>query len=475
MSSEKQYKYVEDKIKNAADVADYAFNEASWKKMEALLDKNKDKRRPFFWIFSALLLGVLLFGGVIIYQLVYKNDQPKNTSKQIDYKSSGKQTTQSLNEATDEVVDKQTVLPEKTTDNAHAGSTTDNINNTNKDKDLLAASDNNQNKQNTYRLKIPKQNPVYYLTPVIKSNSKKVRLKNVGTTKSSDDDNYNSVNKGVDAGNKFAVKILAPDPENYQGDNENKIEINANHTLPDTKKTKADLQKTDIAKPEDATKTDTTVKIVNTISKPENKKKNKSISGFYLVGIIGAEASSTKLLSYSNSRIAAAYGAGLGYRFNRHLSVQTGFYAGAKKYIAGPDDYNPKAGTYLSTVKIIKVDANCMVYEVPVTLQYNWLIKPKTSYYAAVGLSSYIMKKEKYNYTFERNYTQYTYPYDYTKNTQLFASLQLSLGIEKQIASRLYIQVAPTASLPLQGVGEGSVKIFTTRLHVGLKYFPFKN
>ncbi len=478
MSSEKQYKYIEDKIKDAADAADYAFNEASWKKMEALLDKKEDKRRPFFWIFSTLLLSALLVGGGIIYQLGNKNEQSKNTGKPVDGKNNGEQTTQPLHGATNKGIDKQNVLTEGNTGNAGISSATDNTNNTTSGKDLIAAADNNQDKQNTYKSKKLKQNPVHHFTPVVKLNSKNTRVKNVGTKNYTTDDNYNAGNKnGYTDKNKLAVKIISPQPESDKPDNEIRTEIDADDALAGTKKTKTDFQKTDTAKPEETATADTTLKKTNTLAKTENKKdkKNKTISGFYLVGTIGAEASSAKLLSYKNSSIVPAYGVGLGYRFNKRLSIQTGFYAGAKKYIAGPNDYNPKPGTYLSTVKIIKVDANCMVYEVPVTLQYNWLIKPKTNYFAALGISSYIMKKEKYNYTFERNYTQYTYPYDYTKNSHLFASLQLSLGIEKQLARKLFIQLAPTVSLPLQGVGEGSVKIFTTRLHVGLKYFPFKH
>jgi hypothetical protein len=137
MSSEKQYKYIEDKIKDAADVADYAFNEASWKKMEALLDKKKDKRRPFFWIFSAFLLGALVVGGGIIYQTGYRNQQSENTRKPVDDKGNGIQTTQSLNETADKVIDKQVVLPESSTGNDGISSATDNINNTNNNKDLV--------------------------------------------------------------------------------------------------------------------------------------------------------------------------------------------------------------------------------------------------------------------------------------------------------------------------------------------------
>lgn len=473
MSSEKQYKYIEDKIKGAADAADYDFNEASWKKMEALLDKKKDKRRPFFWIFSALVLGIMITGGGMIYQSVNKNGQLKNTTNQINNKNNDIPKQHLLNETDPETSDSST-SPENQANNTSVLASE----HISTGKDLITAANNNPVEKNGYRQKTAKQNRVADFTPVIKIKSKNTLLKNVGITALDDDDHYNAVNKNIYKDkNKFAVKIIAPQPESDKPINENITVINADDALADTKKVKTENKKSNVVKPEEAAKQDTSLNKINTLAKTENKKdkKNKRIAGFYLVGTIGAEASSAKLLSYKNSTIAPAYGAGFGYRFNKRLSIQTGFYAGAKKYVAGPNDYNAKPGTYLSTVKIIKVDANCMVYEVPVTLQYNWLIKPKANYYAAAGISSYIMKKEKYNYTFERNNTQYTYPYDYTKNSHLFASLQLSLGIEKQLARKLYLQLAPIVSLPLQGVGEGSVKIFTTRLQVSLKYFPFNN
>ena len=471
MSSEKQFKYIEEKIKEAANAAGYPFNEASWKKMEALLDKKKDKRRPFFWIFGALLFGVLLLVGVILYQSGNKNDQLQNTGKQIDNKNNNKK--ERGVDGADKVAIENTASPEHKVTNT----TTPASDNIYTDKDIIAAADNNPDKKNASGQKISKQNPVTDFTPLINLNSKNTRVNKIQKTKNNNNDNYNAVNKNMYTDKtRFAVKIITPEMENDRGNNENKTAVDADDALANTRNVITDLPKTDIAKPGETAKPDTTLKKTNTATKPENKKdkKHKTISGFYLVGAIGAEASSAKLFSYKNSSVMPAYGAGLGYRFNKRISLQTGFYAGAKKYVAGPGDYNVKPGSYLSTVKIIKVDANCMVYEVPVTLQYNWLIKPKTNYYASVGVSSYIMKKEKYNYTFERNYTQYTYPYDYTKNSHLFASLQLSLGMEKQIARKLFIQVAPTVSLPLQGVGEGSVKIFTTRLLVGLKYLPFR-
>lgn len=473
MSSEKQYKYIEDKIKDAADAADYDFNEASWKKMEALLDKKRDKRRPFFWIFSALVLGGLISGGGMIYQSVNKNDQLKNTTKQVGIKNNDIPKQHLLHVSYPETSD-STASPKNQTQNINTPAS-DHINT---GKHLIAATNNNSGEKNGFRQKTAKQNLVTDFSPAIKIKSKNTLLKNVVITAPDDNDHYNAVNKNIyKDNNKFAVKIIAPQPESDKRMNENNTGILANDALADSKKAITENKKINIMKPEEAVKQDSSINKINTLTKTDNKKdkKKKGISGFYLVGTIGAEASSAKLLSYKNSTVVPAYGAGLGYRFNNRLSIQTGFYASAKKYVAGPNDYHVKPGTYLSTVKIIKVDANCLVYEVPVTLQYNWLIKPKANYYAAAGISSYIMKKEKYNYTFERYNTQYTYPYDYTKNSHLFASLQLSLGIEKKLANKLYLQLAPTVSLPLKGVGEGSVKIFTTSLHVGLKYLPLNN
>ena len=64
--NEKQFNHIENKIKEAADSQETPFDELSWKKMEALLDENKDRKRPFFWIFIPLL-AVILVAGYYFY------------------------------------------------------------------------------------------------------------------------------------------------------------------------------------------------------------------------------------------------------------------------------------------------------------------------------------------------------------------------------------------------------------------------
>jgi hypothetical protein len=270
--------------------------------------------------------------------------------------------------------------------------------------------------------------------------------------------------------------VISPALENDFPNSENTAGTDIDNVSTVSTVIKAVPVNTGLVKAGQAIKADTAVKKDNAEGTVKDKKgkKGKNFSGVFILAAVGAEASSTKLLSFKNSSISPVYGVGLGYSFNKRISVQTGFYAAAKKYIAGPGDYKVKAGSYLSTVNIINVDANCMIYEIPLSVQYNWIIRPKTNYFASAGLSGYIMKKEKYNYTYERYNTIYRYPYDYTKNTHLLAALRLSAGIEKQVGRKLFVQAAPVINIPLQGVGEGQVKLFTTGLQVGLKYFPFK-
>ena len=121
-------------------------------------------------------------------------------------------------------------------------------------------------------------------------------------------------------------------------------------------------------------------------------------------------------------------------------------------------------------MQIIKVDANCLVYEIPLTLRFDFVKRPATSFFGSIGMSSYIMKKEKYNY----DYLLYNYPYqgkyDYTGNKSFFGILSFSAGMEKKLNDAFSILAEPSINIPLAGVGDGKVKLYSAGLQVGIKY-----
>lgn len=164
------------------------------------------------------------------------------------------------------------------------------------------------------------------------------------------------------------------------------------------------------------------------------------------------------------------YGLGLGYEFSDRVSVRTGIYFSRKIYTASPEDYKGSVAYYPN---LKKVDADCRIYEIPVLVNYGFLQRGSSSFFVSGGLSSYIMKKEKYDYTFRPPYSpqdvRYTHTYQ-NENNHLFSTLHLSAGFTKKISPKLSIQTEPYFKLPLSGIGEGSVRLNSAGLSVNLVF-----
>jgi hypothetical protein len=116
------------------------------------------------------------------------------------------------------------------------------------------------------------------------------------------------------------------------------------------------------------------------------------------------------------------------------------------------------------------------VYDIPLQVRYDVLQQKAYNIYLTAGLSSYIMKKEKYEYTY---YYHNSWPqwekkteHIYTGNTHLFSVMNFSFGYERKISNKLSILGEPYLKLPLSGVGNGKVKLFSTGAQIGLKFHP---
>ena len=64
-------------LRNNVEEAQFAFKEDYWDKMEALLDEeDKDKKRPFFWRWFTIFLGVVVVGGAtLLYSKLHSKSE----------------------------------------------------------------------------------------------------------------------------------------------------------------------------------------------------------------------------------------------------------------------------------------------------------------------------------------------------------------------------------------------------------------
>ena len=113
----------------------------------------------------------------------------------------------------------------------------------------------------------------------------------------------------------------------------------------------------------------------------------------------------------------------------------------------------------------------CEILDIPLNVYYRFRPHLKTSFYAGIGFSSYIMLQEDYTYTVDYSSGSRDYSYYIEgKNNEWFKMLNLSVGMQYQIAPRFYLQAEPFLKAPLAGVGEWDVQLSSMGIFLGVKY-----
>lgn len=189
----------------------------------------------------------------------------------------------------------------------------------------------------------------------------------------------------------------------------------------------------------------------------------------------GADLSAVRFSEPGQKRFIG--GIGLQYQFLKNITVRTGFYQTHKVYGAKPKDYKgyiyTPSGYWLSGVS-----GDCRVFEIPVSIAYTINPGKKLNFFAAVGASSMIMKKEDYVYNYKSSYSP---GYDYrhsvqNRNEHFLSSVDFSAGIQQNLNSRIFFRAEPYLRLPLRGVGVGNIKLKSAGvlLSAGIKPFAKK-
>ncbi len=463
MNDKRPFDYIEEKIKEAAESNHPAFDEKAWEAMCLKLDREQKRRRPFFWWWIGLpvLIGAAWAG----YQWMQPTAaQHPGTASAVIQGASNTNEYQNEN-------DRATTSP--------AGKPGGTVNNTDDlkqhEKEPVTGMDNVA--------------PVYTVVPnagANKNTAEPPAKTGIASHNAHQQRKVAAKRKGrLTAHSMNAIATDEASLPGEQGDGGDLVPAVQKQST-NTVSSVTDEGRKEITGGTPVKKTDSNVAIVlhqptdslqgqqSGNSKNSGTKKTPVHRGFYLLAAGGADAGSTKLLSLGNSTITPKFGLGLGYTINRRLSVQSGLYISNKKYLAFAGDYHPKPGSYFANVEMHEVKAACLVYEIPVTIRYNVAQLKSLRIYGTVGASSYIMQTEDYDYY----YTAYNYPYEkewqYTGNKHLFSTGSFSIGIEKQLSKKVFLLAEPSVSIPLSGVGEGSVKLYSTALLVALRYNLFK-
>jgi hypothetical protein len=474
----------DNKIRQAAEQHHPNYDEKAWSKMNGLLDQHlpqkEDRRRRIIFF----LLAFLLLGGGATWLLIDKpweqdtltnNSQVNNNQTATSTDASPQSGDINTSEKDKVNTAPSTAAPDRTATDASTGPTTgantDAANNTTqpgttvaRDNATLASPITNNSKQvknQPFKGKRTKDGENQFQVDVSQGNIG--GGKQQPATKSQTDKEKQAVLPG-EKKTEPAIVTTGSDAKPLVNDNKNTASglPPANDLIAKTKVTSSPKDSAN-----DQPKADEEKK---TAKKERAKKPNQFF--FYLSA--GPDVSSVGMGNPGKTRLLT--GGGLGYTFRDRLTIRTGFYSASKVYTARPADYKPsdpvQNANYLEDIS-----ANCKVYEIPLSLSYNFGKSAKHKTFASVGLSSFIMKKETYDYLYEYpGSPPMTYHYIHTVNNEnkhYFSVLSLSAGYQRKINRMLSVTAEPYFKLPLAGVGYGKVKLNSFGVMFSLNVSPF--
>lgn len=443
---------MDDIIRDAANQHHPAYDDKAWSRMENLLDKHlpqkKDKRKYIFFILF-LLLGTGAF-------YAYFNTNKKGTIKTITASQDVIQPNNIPASTTDIVSQTNTTQKNTTTpDNNSAGQTTTSATINKKINKTIAGHIAANNKTDNEIHAEPAHNKIAY-----KTKSKfKSNISNAGIA--DDDTNteqatkQNETAEEVVSDNKPTIEATTIKPNAPVITNSNTIVAavaDSSHKINDTS-----------GQP-----------TIAVAKKAADKKNGHGFGNNFSFTVSAGPGLSYVGLDYLG-KTTFTYGAGIAYAVSKKFTVRTGFYVSSKIYSANPSDYHPPKTFWAYYPNLQKINANCKVYEVPVSLTYNFAQTKKHNWFAAAGLASYIMKDENYGYYSEtpNGQTQYMNADIKNQNKNIFSILTISGGYQYHINKRFSVMAEPYLELPLNGIGFGKINLNSSGLLFTVVVKPF--
>jgi hypothetical protein len=203
-------------------------------------------------------------------------------------------------------------------------------------------------------------------------------------------------------------------------------------------------------------------------SVPNSVKKTRNKSGLYY-GVIAAPDITT-IKGQAVKGVGYSAGIIIGYTFNQRWQLDAAVMWSRKKYFTDGKYFGKEKAQIPANVTLNWLDGGCEMFEFPIAVKYDLSAK-KNTFFAGAGLTSYIMKKEDYNFSAVYGAGGYDYEgYRSYKRSgdHLFANVQLSAGYKYSLSSKLNIRLEPYLKIPLKKIGIGELPITSTGLYFSL-------
>lgn len=174
--------------------------------------------------------------------------------------------------------------------------------------------------------------------------------------------------------------------------------------------------------------------------------------------------------SLNNGSMGGDFGLLVSLEFAPRWSVSTGGIYAKKLYEMGFKDYNPKNNIWHEYYPQT-VNADCRVLDIPVNLSYTFFKAKGRTISLGTGISSYIMLREDYRFTYAETDTDTPLSYRVVnENRHWLSVVNFQASVEQRLSKRISISLQPYLKVPLQNIGFAGVKLESLGMAANLNW-----
>ncbi|WP_293313333.1 hypothetical protein [Pedobacter sp. UBA5917] len=173
------------------------------------------------------------------------------------------------------------------------------------------------------------------------------------------------------------------------------------------------------------------------------------------------------------SSLSGSFGVEATYILTKRLSITTGAAYAKKIYDSDFSLYNPNT-SYIFKIAPSNIHANCDVLDIPLNVNYKVFGNNRNSISVSTGLSSYLMLKEQYTYSYDGAYKG---PQGWEvkgQNQHYLGIANVGVEFQHKINNNLSISAKPFMKIPLTDIGYGNSKLSSTGVSVSVNMNLFK-
>lgn len=172
----------------------------------------------------------------------------------------------------------------------------------------------------------------------------------------------------------------------------------------------------------------------------------------------------------NNASIGSDFGLMVTFEIAKNWSFSTGGIYAKKLYETGFTNYNPTKNIW-DEYYPKSVNADCRVLDIPLNISYKFFNRKNTTISVGSGISSYIMLREDYRFTYGENDGNNPLAYHVVNENQHWLSvLNFQANFQQRLSSRLSIGLQPYMKIPLSNIGFAGVKLQSLGMAANLSW-----